>query len=158
MILRVCVVLLITVTIFGIKLPCDETYQAHNGRMCYPCSPGYYKVSDCVIDGEQPRCRPCSQGTFMPNCDNAIRCEFCRQFCPDKRQTVVKNCTTTSDLECQCKSGFYWRPNPNNPRHGECMAHQNCKIGEGLETIGMKQILCLGVGFYVATSLRLSSF
>ncbi|XP_053404264.1 tumor necrosis factor receptor superfamily member 5-like, partial [Mercenaria mercenaria] len=118
--------------LLGITLPCDEKYQAENGNLCYPCSEGFYKVSDCVVNGEQARCRPCRNGEYQPSCDNSTKCDHCKLFCIDARQVKVKNCTATSDIECLCKAGFYWKPSTWKPDEGYCDSHSKCGAGEGL--------------------------
>ncbi|XP_045200298.2 uncharacterized protein LOC123554303 isoform X2 [Mercenaria mercenaria] len=117
----------------GITIPCDQKYQAENGNLCYPCGEGYYRVSDCVVNGEQARCRPCRNGEYQPFCDNSTKCDHCKLFCKDHtRQVKVKNCTVTSDIECQCKAGFYWKPHTEIPDEGHCAQHSKCRAGEGL--------------------------
>ncbi|XP_060580324.1 tumor necrosis factor receptor superfamily member 6-like, partial [Ruditapes philippinarum] len=116
-------------SIFGVSVPCNEKYLAKNGHRCYPCSAGYYKVSDCVIDGEQSRCRPCGKGEYLPTCDNSIQCNVCDLFCHGG-QVNIKPCTSTSNLKCQCKDGYYWKTDP----HRFCTRHRKCVSGEGLKT------------------------
>ncbi|XP_053404263.1 uncharacterized protein LOC128558572 [Mercenaria mercenaria] len=118
--------------LFAITLPCDEKYQAENGSLCYPCGEGFYKVSDCVVNGEQARCRPCRNGEYQPFCDNSTKCDHCRLFCNDQRKVKVKNCSATSDIECQCKAGFYWTPGTGKHDEGYCASHSKCTAGEGL--------------------------
>jgi hypothetical protein len=118
--------------VFGVTVPCNETYLAKNGHQCYPCSAGYYKVSDCVIDGEQSRCKPCGYGKYLPKCDNSTQCNPCDLFCHGG-QIQIKACTPTSNLQCQCKGGYYWKPDPDRI----CTKHRKCNPGEGLKTKGM---------------------
>ncbi|XP_060604261.1 tumor necrosis factor receptor superfamily member 5-like [Ruditapes philippinarum] len=117
--------------VFGVSVPCGETYLAKNGHRCYPCSAGYYKVSDCVKDGEQSRCKPCGYGEYLPTCDNSTQCNPCDLFCHGG-QVQIKACTPTSNLKCQCKGGYYWKPDPDRI----CLRHRKCNPGEGLKTKG----------------------
>ncbi|XP_060581933.1 uncharacterized protein LOC132738445 [Ruditapes philippinarum] len=119
------------ITVFGVTVPCGETYLAKNGHRCYPCSAGYYIVSDCVIDGEQSRCRPCGYGEYLPTCDNSTQCNLCDLFCHGGH-VEIKPCTKTSNLKCQCLDGYYWKP----AHHRICTKHRKCNPGEGLKTKG----------------------
>ncbi|XP_053389137.1 tumor necrosis factor receptor superfamily member 1B-like [Mercenaria mercenaria] len=131
--------------IFCITLPCDQTYEARNGHLCYPCSPGYFQVSDCVVDGEQARCRRCGNGEYQPYCDNSIKCASCTLFCLPG-QVIVKQCNATNNKECQCKAGFFWKPDAAKPDEaepgavkpdeGHCKSHSKCGPGEGMVEIG----------------------
>jgi hypothetical protein len=118
--------------VFGASVPCSETYLAKNGHRCYPCCAGYYKVSDCDIDGEQFRCKPCRYGHYMPTCDNSTQCKVCDLSCHG-RQIEIKACTTTSNLQCQCKDGYYWKTDP----HRICTRHRKCIPGEGVMAKGI---------------------
>ncbi|XP_053404270.1 uncharacterized protein LOC123554275 [Mercenaria mercenaria] len=121
--------------IFCIRLPCDQTYEAKNGHQCYPCSPGYFKVSDCVVNGEQARCRRCGHEEYQPYCDTSIKCARCRLFCPNG-QVPVKHCNATSNKECKCKAGSFWKPDAAKPDEGHCKPHSKCGPGEGRAETG----------------------
>ncbi|XP_053404265.1 uncharacterized protein LOC123555880 [Mercenaria mercenaria] len=131
--------------LFCIRLTCDQTYEARNGHLCYPCSPGYFKVSDCVVNYEQARCMRCGNGKYQPYCDNSKKCASCRPFCPPG-QVIVKHCNATSNKECQCEAGSFWKhdaPKPDetkpgavNPDEGHCKPHSKCRPGEGMFETG----------------------
>ncbi|XP_060604260.1 tumor necrosis factor receptor superfamily member 6-like [Ruditapes philippinarum] len=137
-------------TFFGASVPCNETYLAKNGHRCYPCCVGYHKVSDCDIDGEQFRCKPCRYGYYMPTCDNSTQCKKCDQFCHG-RQIEIKACTSTSNLKCQCKDGYYWKKDP----HRFCTRHSKCIPGEGLKTKDVGGIPWVVVIIVISVSLSI---
>ena len=81
--------------------------SSENGNYCIRCKPGTYQ------DGET----------------NSTQCIDCRPTCGQK-EVMVKNCTSLSDLECQCIEGYH----PNF--EATCVPHSECPPGQGVKTAG----------------------
>ncbi|XP_036136927.1 uncharacterized protein LOC118643128 [Molossus molossus] len=90
------------------------------GRVCAlgPSSPlshpptGHHVSADCT-ESQATRCSPCPPGTFMAHDNRKTQCQTCAK-CRDD-QEVVKNCTPTSDQQCQCKTGQCYCDSENCP-------------------------------------------
>ncbi|KAJ0066357.1 hypothetical protein NL108_011143 [Boleophthalmus pectinirostris] len=75
-----------------------STEMCRNG--CKKCNPGEFQTN-CA-------CKPCPSNTYtsMMNCESS--CHGCYSDCrADLHMKVVKNCTKTSDLRCECVEGFH---------------------------------------------------
>lgn len=118
-------------------VPCYEPFKANNGNLCYPCSRGFYFVSDCTKDREQAKCAKCVDNQYQPNCTLAQKCAPCTHVCPPK-QVMVKDCHFTSNAVCQCEEGRYFEPEMGKPDEGVCKLHTLCDIGSGLLAKGLK--------------------
>ncbi|KAM7085158.1 uncharacterized protein WM277_026568 isoform 2-T2 [Molossus nigricans] len=83
------------------------------GRLCCDlCPPGHHVSAHCT-ESQATRCSPCPPGTFMAHHNHDTQCQICAD-CRDY-QEVVKNCTPTSDQQCQCKTGQYYCDTENCP-------------------------------------------
>ncbi|XP_067659180.1 tumor necrosis factor receptor superfamily member 21-like [Haliotis asinina] len=83
------------------------TYS-YNGFTCFKCPPGTYLERHCTEDFTYSLCNPCPVDTFQSHYSQATRCSPCQTFClHDDNMEVVENCTSTQDLKCQCKQGYY---------------------------------------------------
>lgn len=110
-------------------MPCNQTYKA-NGHLCYPCSEGFHKLSDCVNDNQMARCERCGLGYYQPNCNIALTCEKCSQYCPDKYMVQIKECSVVADRVCKCASETFWYKEGAND--GFCRKYSLCEPGRGL--------------------------
>ncbi|KAF6735151.1 Tumor necrosis factor receptor superfamily member 5 [Oryzias melastigma] len=67
---------------------------------CLMCSAGTFQKS-CA------ECEPCSAGSYTSTQNNEDSCHLCFRDCsPTSHLRVVKNCTSTSDLRCECEPGY----------------------------------------------------
>ncbi|XP_050988110.1 uncharacterized protein si:dkey-260g12.1 [Labeo rohita] len=96
-VLSVAMVMLTGHLIYG--LPMDG--KMRNPRaLSQMCDAGYFKSGS--------ECRPCSPGFFTNQENRESSCHRCFQNCiPEFNMMVVKNCTTTSDVECRCREGYF---------------------------------------------------
>ncbi|XP_062291962.1 tumor necrosis factor receptor superfamily member 6B-like isoform X1 [Scomber scombrus] len=89
---------------------------------CDSCPPGTFLPSRCTPT-QKSVCMPCPTGSFTAlwnYIDRCLRCNVC-----DYNQVVKKACTAESDIECECRQGYF-------NIHGMCVRHSQCPIGEGV--------------------------
>ncbi|KAM7085968.1 uncharacterized protein WM277_027007 isoform 2-T2 [Molossus nigricans] len=91
---------------------CDENKYALGRLCCDLCPPGHHVSAHCT-ESQATRCSPCPAGTFMAHDNHENQCQTCAN-CRDD-QEVVKNCTPTSDQQCQCKTGQCYCDTENCP-------------------------------------------
>ncbi|XP_052231667.1 tumor necrosis factor receptor superfamily member 16-like isoform X1 [Dreissena polymorpha] len=117
----------------------DDMYYRHNNINCIQCQPGTHWVADCATDGGSAVCKPCPEGFYISKYNLAWFCQKCSASCrntnhgeqEEQREYVARNCTSTSDLKCQCRDGF-WREQEMN---GACRTVTSCGLGSGVKTI-----------------------
>ncbi|KAM4600816.1 uncharacterized protein ACJ7VT_020700 [Polymixia lowei] len=69
-------------------------------RECEMCAAGHY-LKTCT------ECEPCPPGTYTSKLNREASCHSCFPDCiPDFHLEVVKKCTNTSNLKCECEAGF----------------------------------------------------
>ncbi|XP_026226402.1 tumor necrosis factor receptor superfamily member 14 [Anabas testudineus] len=67
---------------------------------CTWCPPGEYRIS-CKV------CAPCPAGQFTSEMNTEHSCHRCFGDCrPDYNLRVARNCSSTSNTVCVCKTGF----------------------------------------------------
>ncbi|XP_078341491.1 uncharacterized protein LOC111106184 isoform X2 [Crassostrea virginica] len=100
-------------------------YVSTGGLMCILCGPGAYKVSDCVINMTSANCEKCPKGTFQSTDNQAAYCAPCLGSCVDRYQVVSTPCTSTSNLKCRCKDGFYFKSLSADGLEGHCLQDES---------------------------------
>ncbi|KAL3861621.1 hypothetical protein ACJMK2_007646 [Sinanodonta woodiana] len=113
-----------------------------NRTSCFLCPPGYYKIRDCDENGTAASCMPCPAGTFQTSCSQATMCQPCDSYCPWFNSYIQANCTTTANLVCQCKPGYFFIDQGGG--NGICKKHEQCPPGSGMSRPGtsMVDVLC----------------
>lgn len=107
------------------------TYHAGNGIYCNKCHPGTYVNKNCTSKDPTPDCQPCELGKqFQPDWTPATTCAPCSTCDSDTRKEIKENCTTTADIVCQCKAGYYRRS--ETEEKFVCIEHTKCEEGQGL--------------------------
>lgn len=85
-----------------------------------PCPAGTH-----CLNGNTNDCRPCEDNKYQDEqITYALYCADCSPSCRQK-EIVVKNCSKSNDLICQCEPGYYKAPGLNGP----CLPHNSCKAG-----------------------------
>ncbi|KAL3862207.1 hypothetical protein ACJMK2_008194 [Sinanodonta woodiana] len=115
------------------SLRSQRFYNTQDGKVCYYCSPGQYKVEDCVNTSEVARCKPCENGTFQTVENIALSCAHCTTDCSQLNQEVIAVCNATTDNICQCISGYF-----KLNEEGVCKKHSTCPPGQGVKSPGNK--------------------
>ncbi|XP_040921630.1 tumor necrosis factor receptor superfamily member 25 [Toxotes jaculatrix] len=80
------------------------TEQTSNS--CYKlCPAGYHKVGDCNDPAAKYKCKKCDNNTYTEIENHIEKCHRC-QTC-GSLEVVIRPCSFNSDVECDCKEGFY---------------------------------------------------
>ncbi|XP_034731928.1 tumor necrosis factor receptor superfamily member 1A [Etheostoma cragini] len=100
------------VLVFPLILALLSTGQSYtevteqNGSSCHKmCPPGYHKVGDCDDPVAKHKCKKCGIGTFTAienTIGHCLRCTSC-----GNHEVERKPCSFNSDVECDCKEGYY---------------------------------------------------
>ncbi|XP_018544533.1 tumor necrosis factor receptor superfamily member 1A isoform X3 [Lates calcarifer] len=101
----------------------EVTEQATN--LCYKlCPAGYYKIGTCDDPVAKYKCKRCETNTFtaIENfLERCLRCETCNH------DEIVKTpCSTSSDVVCDCKEGYYYGGSNSSPKFCKPCKCQNC--------------------------------
>ncbi|KAL3861779.1 hypothetical protein ACJMK2_007800 [Sinanodonta woodiana] len=110
-----------------------KTYKTSNGTLCYMCSPGQFKVGDCIRSGQDAICKPCANGYFQTVENVAGSCQLCIKDCTQHNQELIEVCNSTTDNICQCSSGYF-----KLNTEGFCQKHTMCAPGEWVKSPGNK--------------------
>ncbi|KAM9764407.1 uncharacterized protein ACBT57_026262 isoform 1-T2 [Dama dama] len=84
----------------------DEYEVPGNPSCSRVCPAGYYVSRPISQDHPIGACSPCEPGTFRAHPSVETQCLPCAQCRED--QEVVKQCSPTSDQECQCRQGKFF--------------------------------------------------
>ncbi|KAM8862183.1 tumor necrosis factor receptor superfamily member 1A [Spinachia spinachia] len=85
------------------------------------CPAGSYAVDVCNTSVRTYRCNICSKSTFTEINNSVSECFRCNR-CHNNAEEI-KPCTTSSDVECRCKDGYYVDPG-DNMRCLECKCNE----------------------------------
>ncbi|XP_021273486.1 tumor necrosis factor receptor superfamily member 25 [Numida meleagris] len=77
------------------------------GRCCTQCPPGMFLQTPCTSHGNDNICAACSAGTFLSHPNTLRKCNACYTCDNQSFQTVVSNCSATSNVACGCESGYF---------------------------------------------------
>lgn len=91
------------------QMTCLENHEyPHNGFCCKNCEAGTYVKEKCTSGQVMGKCSPCEKGTYAEHPTGMEQCLQCSQCHRD--QTVVAECTSTSNTKCDCKFGTFCLP------------------------------------------------
>nr|XP_019944465.1 PREDICTED: tumor necrosis factor receptor superfamily member 1A-like isoform X1 [Paralichthys olivaceus] len=80
--------------------------EDHNSSRCYSnCPAGYHKTGNCKAPADYHTCQKCKdkEYTEIENTrTSCIRCSICSH-----NEVEIKPCNSTSNVECECKDGFF---------------------------------------------------
>lgn len=99
-----------------------------NTVTCDRCPPGQYLRARCSV-ARKSDCAPCPDGSFTElwnHIGKCLRCGVCGQ-----NQVVKTPCSADRDCQCQCKQGYYYKP-----QYDMCLRHSACPSGQGVLTTG----------------------
>ncbi|KAF4103475.1 tumor necrosis factor receptor superfamily member 5 isoform X2 [Onychostoma macrolepis] len=78
------------------------------------CEAGYFKSGD--------KCVQCKSGFYTSEKNREESCHRCFQNCkPGLNMEVEKNCTSTSDVVCRCREGYFCLTDPHTHRCDSCI-------------------------------------
>ncbi|KAH3778492.1 uncharacterized protein LOC127845056 [Dreissena polymorpha] len=139
MTIKECVLLALCAIVNCVNGLPANTYRTEKGLICYLCPPGKFFVRDCSLDYETAICSPCPNGYYIAISSVAERCQPCSSVCPntnyespdDQPEIITVNCTSATDIQCECKPGF-WRESGFN---GMCRRAKLCEEGRGVKAL-----------------------
>ncbi|NWI66822.1 TNR25 factor, partial [Todus mexicanus] len=76
-------------------------------RCCAQCPAGMFLVSPCSSHGNDTVCKACSDGTFRAQPNTLPKCQACYECDRQAFQTVLSNCSATSNVACGCEPGRF---------------------------------------------------
>uniref|UniRef100_A0A8C6K0U5 Uncharacterized protein n=1 Tax=Melopsittacus undulatus TaxID=13146 RepID=A0A8C6K0U5_MELUD len=76
-------------------------------RCCSQCPAGMFLSSPCSSRGNDTNCTSCSAGTFLTQPNTLTECQACYECDHQTFQTVLTNCTATSNVVCGCEPGRF---------------------------------------------------
>ena len=106
--------------------PPGHFHSSDVGLCCRLCPTGHFMSKECQVSANDTQCSPCHSGTFNAKENKDTVCHYCRTSCRDK-ETVVKNCSSTSDIQCECSDDYYW-----DEHFLKCKKCTSCKKGQVL--------------------------
>lgn len=95
--------------------------------LCFVSSQTIYAAGMGCVPGtfvSNTGCPRCPNGTFSDK-HNVTKCSQCDR-CFGKHNEIVKSCTSSSNTECSCQSGYY------NGGFLFCLKCTQCKRGRGV--------------------------
>ncbi|NXF13245.1 TNR25 factor, partial [Smithornis capensis] len=112
--------------------PAGMNWIKSAGHCCLPCPAGSYLSEPCTSHGNNNTCTPCPAGTFSTQPNTFTRCQACHKcdrqgelgshhtmlchaaWCcathcllPAAFQSVLSNCSATSNIACGCEPGHF---------------------------------------------------
>ncbi|KAM6046033.1 tumor necrosis factor receptor superfamily member 25 [Theristicus caerulescens] len=77
------------------------------GRCCAQCPAGTFLLSPCLTHGNHGVCAACPTGTFSAQPNTFHECQACYECDRQAFQTVLSNCSATSNVACGCEPGRF---------------------------------------------------
>ncbi|XP_035200704.1 tumor necrosis factor receptor superfamily member 25 [Oxyura jamaicensis] len=76
-------------------------------RCCPQCPPGTYLKNPCSEHGNDSDCAACPDGTYHSQPNTRTKCHVCYECDHHAFQSVLSNCSATSNVACGCKPGHF---------------------------------------------------
>ncbi|NWU61179.1 TNR25 factor, partial [Pterocles burchelli] len=74
---------------------------------CTPCPAGTFLSQPCSSHGNDSVCTPCPAGTFRAQPNTSPKCQACYECDHQAFQSVLSNCSATSNVACGCEPGRF---------------------------------------------------
>ncbi|XP_054031816.1 tumor necrosis factor receptor superfamily member 25 [Dryobates pubescens] len=75
---------------------------------CHPTVPaGKFLYKPCSSLGNDSVCKTCSPGTFSAKPSTSTKCQACYECDQQAFQSVLSNCSATSNVACGCRPGHF---------------------------------------------------
>ncbi|NXC44432.1 TNR25 factor, partial [Penelope pileata] len=101
--------------------PAGMSWIGAAGRCCSQCPPGTFLKSPCSSQENDSFCAACPAGTFLSQPNTLTECHACYECDHHASQTVLSNCSATSNVACGCKPGHF------RNCHNEACSDFSCK-------------------------------
>ncbi|NWS07558.1 TNR25 factor, partial [Motacilla alba] len=76
-------------------------------QCCRQCPAGTFLYEPCKSPENGSVCRPCPAGTFRTQPNTLSECQACYECDQDAFQSVLSNCSATSNIACGCEPGRF---------------------------------------------------
>ncbi|NWU91019.1 TNR25 factor, partial [Upupa epops] len=87
--------------------PAGMNWIAEVGRCCILCPAGKFLRKACSSQGNDTLCSPCLAGTFSSQPNTFRKCQACYECDRQAFQSVLSNCSATSNVACGCEPGHF---------------------------------------------------
>ncbi|NWW94492.1 TNR25 factor, partial [Rhynochetos jubatus] len=94
--------------------PAGMTWVKGAQQCCTPCPAGTFLLTPCSSRGNDSVCAACPAGTFHAKPNTLLKCQACYECDHQVFQSVLSNCSATSNVACGCEPGRF-RHCLNNP-------------------------------------------
>ncbi|NWY00501.1 TNR25 factor, partial [Nothoprocta ornata] len=91
-----------------------------------PCHTGTFLRSPCTSRVNDSVCEPCPAGTFHSLSNTALSCKACYECDRQALQSVLSNCSATSNIVCSCEAGYYKECIDNQCSNFHCRECRTC--------------------------------
>ncbi|NXS72008.1 TNR25 factor, partial [Pandion haliaetus] len=76
-------------------------------RCCALCPAGTFLLAPCSTHGNDSVCTACPAGTFRAQPNTFRKCQACYECDRQAFQSVLSNCSATSNIACSCEPGHF---------------------------------------------------
>ncbi|NWV51720.1 TNR25 factor, partial [Daphoenositta chrysoptera] len=106
---RVLVQPLLRLRRYATNLPCPAgmNWIETARHCCRPCPAGTFMLEACPSPENSSVCVPCPNGTFRTQPNTLGECQACYECDQDAFQSVLSNCSATSNVVCGCQPGHF---------------------------------------------------
>ncbi|NXX11758.1 TNR25 factor, partial [Podargus strigoides] len=87
--------------------PAGTNWIEEARQCCAPCPAGTFLVRHCSSHGNDSVCDPCPTGTFRTQPNTFRKCQACYECDRQAFQSVLSNCSATSNIACGCEPGRF---------------------------------------------------
>ncbi|XP_067167372.1 tumor necrosis factor receptor superfamily member 25, partial [Apteryx mantelli] len=87
--------------------PAGMRWSEAGRRCCAECPAGTFLRSPCMSHSNDSVCEPCPAGTFHSQPNTAPECQACYECDHQAFQSVLRNCSATSNVVCSCEPGRF---------------------------------------------------
>ncbi|KAM6296279.1 tumor necrosis factor receptor superfamily member 25 [Aegotheles albertisi] len=89
------------------RCPAGMNWVEGSRRCCTQCPAGTFLLRACVSHGNDSVCTACPAGTFRAQPNTLPECQACHECYRQDFQTVLSNCSATSNVACGCEPGRF---------------------------------------------------
>ncbi|XP_014807510.1 PREDICTED: tumor necrosis factor receptor superfamily member 25, partial [Calidris pugnax] len=93
---------------------------------CAHCPPGTFRSGPCSEQVNDTGCSPCPAGTFHAQPNTFTECQACYECDRHAFQTVLSNCSATSNVACGCEPGRFRHCLDGGCSEFSCLPCQSC--------------------------------
>ncbi|NXM81162.1 TNR25 factor, partial [Oenanthe oenanthe] len=89
------------------RCPAGTNWVETARRCCLPCPAGTFLSKPCTVPETLGACSPCPAGTFSTQPNTFSKCQACSECDHHAFQSVLSNCSATSNVQCGCEPGHF---------------------------------------------------